>query len=84
MAAVAVEMILDLRSERMAVTTCHHEHSVGELHFLNSKIFHLDFTWCPQEYGESKELCELHHVSQHYQLPGVHHQVSPRCLLSAI
>jgi len=52
-AAVAVEMILDLRSERMAVTTCHHEHS---------------------EYGESKELCELHHVSQHYQLPGVHHQ----------
>ena len=45
MAAVAVEMILDLRSERMAVTTCHHEHSVGDSHFLNSKRFHIDFTW---------------------------------------
>ena len=30
----------------------------------------------PQESGESRELCQIHQVSQHYKLPGVHQLVS--------
>ena len=63
------QMTLDLHSERMGVTSCHHRTDVREGRWRENVPN-------PQESGESRELCQVHQVSQHYKLPGVHQLVS--------